>query len=68
MEGSKIELEPHILSRLMSDKKIYNFQVHRTTSTNGLKIRQIGPTFLVPGKTVIFWGVKSVALLSVKKD
>ena len=24
-----------------------------------VKVSQIGPTFLVPGKTVIIWGVKS---------
>ena len=37
MGGSKIELEPHILPRLMPDKRIYNFQIPRTTPTNGLK-------------------------------
>ena len=37
MGGSKIELEPHILPRLMPDMRIYNFQIPRTTPTNGLK-------------------------------
>ena len=37
MGGSKIELEPHILPRLMPDMKIYNFQIPRTTPTDGLK-------------------------------
>ena len=37
MGGSKIELEPHILPRLMPDKRIYDFQIPRTTLTNGLK-------------------------------
>ena len=32
-----------------------------------MKIRQIGPTFLVPGKTVNFLGVKSVACFSTLK-
>ena len=73
--GSKIELEPHILQRLMPDKRIYHFQTPRTTPTNGLKsdffwwfmrfvrvplmkVGQIGPTFLVPEKTVNFFRVK----------
>ena len=66
MEGSKIELEPHNLPRLMSDKRIYHFQIPRTTPTNDLKkviflvvyevYEQIGSTFLVPEKTVIFLG------------
>ena len=33
--GSKIELE--LLPRLMPDKRIYHFQIPRTTPTNGLK-------------------------------
>ena len=37
MGGSKIQLEPHILPRLMPDKRIYDFQIPRTTLTNGLK-------------------------------
>ena len=37
MEGLKIELEPHILPRLMPNKRIYNFQIPRTTPSNGLK-------------------------------
>ena len=63
-----VELEPHINLRLMSNMRIYNFQIPRTTLTNGLmtfsgglwgsyeimKFKQIGPTF--PGKTVIFGG------------
>ena len=32
-----------------------------------MKIRQIGPTCLVPGKTGNFWGVKSVACFSILK-
>ena len=56
MEGLKIELEPNILPRLMSDKRIYNFQIPRTTL---MKVGQIGPTFLVPGKTVNFLEVSS---------
>ena len=35
--GSKIELEPHILPRLIPGMRIYNFQIPRTTPTNGLK-------------------------------
>ena len=51
---------------------IYNFQIPRTTQTNGLKkwlmkVRQIGPTFLVHGKMGIFWGVKSFAPSSTLK-
>ena len=37
MGGSKIDLEPHILQRLMPDKRIYHFQTPRTTPTNVLK-------------------------------
>ena len=33
----EFELEPHILPRLMPDKKIYHFQIPKTTPTNGLK-------------------------------
>ena len=68
-------MEPHILQRLMPDKRIYHFQTPRTTPTNGLKsdffwwfmrfvrvplmkVGQIGPTFLVPEKTVNFFRVK----------
>ena len=36
-EVPKIEFEPHILPRLMPDKRIYDFQIPRTTLTNGLK-------------------------------
>ena len=36
MGGSKIELEPHILPRLMPDKRIYDFQIPRTTPTNSM--------------------------------
>ena len=32
-----------------------------------MKVRQIGPTFLVPGKTVTFFGVKSVVPSSTLK-
>ena len=32
-----------------------------------MKVGQIGPTFVVPGKTVIFWRVKSVASSSTLK-
>ena len=32
-----------------------------------MKVRQIGPTFLVPGKTVIFWGLKSFVPSSTLK-
>ena len=32
-----------------------------------MKVGQIGPTFLVPGKTVIFMGVKSVVPSSTLK-
>ena len=37
MGGSKIELEPHIVPRLMPDKRNYHFQIPRTTPTYGLK-------------------------------
>ena len=33
--GTKIELEPHIIPRLMLDKKIYNIQIPRTTPSSG---------------------------------
>ena len=36
-EVPKIELEPHILPRLMPDKRIYDFQIPRTTPTNSMK-------------------------------
>ena len=36
-EVPKIELEPHILPRLMPDKRIYDFQIPRTTLTNSMK-------------------------------
>ena len=32
-----------------------------------MKVGQIGPTFVVPGKTVIFFGVKSVVSSSTLK-
>ena len=32
-----------------------------------MKVGQIGPTFVVPGKTVIFWRVKSVVSFSTLK-
>ena len=32
-----------------------------------MKVGQIGPTFVVPGKTVIFWRVKSVVSSSTLK-
>ena len=32
-----------------------------------MKVGQIGPTFLVPGKTVIFFGVKTVVPSSTLK-
>ena len=32
-----------------------------------MKVGQIGPTFLIPGKTVIFFGVKSVVPSSTLK-
>ena len=35
--GFKFLLQPHILLRLTPDKRIYNFQIPRTTPTNGLK-------------------------------
>ena len=35
--GFKFSLQPHILLRLTPDKRIYNFQIPRTTPTNGLK-------------------------------
>ena len=34
-ECSEIELEPHILLRLMPDKRIYPFQTPRTNPTSG---------------------------------
>ena len=33
--GSKIEFEPHIIPRLMLDKRNYNFQIPRTTPGSG---------------------------------
>ena len=36
MGGSKIELELQVLSRLMPDKRICNFQIPKTIPTNGL--------------------------------
>ena len=77
-------LQPHILLRLTPDKRIYNFQIPGTTPTNGLKkllfqwfvrvlmkFSQIGPTFWIPVKTVIFFGVKIFVtsfILKVRKS
>ena len=36
MGGSEIELELQVLSRLMPDKRICNFQIPKTIPTNGL--------------------------------
>ena len=78
MGGSKIELEPHILPRLMPDKRIYNFLIPRTTPaikvtfSGGLlgslghpliEVGKIGPTVVTTGKTVnIFLGQKCCTL------
>ena len=35
--GFNLLLEPHILPRMTPDKRIYNFQIPRTTQTDGLK-------------------------------
>ena len=35
--GFNFLLEPHILPRMTPDKRIYNFQIPRTTPTDGLK-------------------------------